>query len=379
LKGDLKMKEIRQRTAEMLRERKDLLEVKKATIGIDAFIDKIVRVVHSKDEEKGYTFFNDIAQFGKHVVSKSGMSCGIEICERFTKLGGNAPIMANALGFLGAKVACVGALGYPEVDPIFKDLSPNCSLYSFGNPGYTTALEFNDGKIMLSQRDYLHNIHWQTLKDVIGLDKLTEFFTTSNLVGLVNWNGMINFNEIFRGILDEILKNTAPNKETVTFFDMADFSERSQEDIREAVKLINEFNTYNSVVFGLNENEAILLFKALFPEKEVPELKELGQYMYDNLSVDYLVVHTLTDSLAWSKNEFAEVPSLYVKKPKLSTGGGDNFNAGLCFGFLLGLDLSGALYAANGTSGYYVRNAQSPTIEDLAATLENWDDLLETP
>ena len=373
------MKEIRQSTAETLKERKNLLEVKKTTIGIDAFIDKIMRVVHSKDDDKGYSFFNDIAQFGRHITSKSGMSCGIEICERFTKLGGNAPIMANALGFLGAKVNCVGALGYPDIDPIFKDLSPNCSLYSIGNPGYTTALEFNDGKIMLSQRDYLHQIHWKTLKVIVGLDKLTEFFTTSDLIGLVNWNGMINFNEIFRGILDEIYKGTTPNKERVVFFDMADFSERSLEDICQAVELINEFNNYTSVVFGLNENEAILLFKALFPEKEVPELKDLGQYMYENLKVDYLVIHTLTDSLAWSKNEYAEVPSLYVKKPKLSTGGGDNFNAGLCLGFLLGLDLSGALYAANGTSGYYVRNAQSPTIDDLISTLENWDNMIETP
>ncbi|WP_163192904.1 hypothetical protein [Clostridium thermarum] len=373
------MKEIRKRTAEMLRDRKNMLEVKDTTIGIDAFIDKIVRVVHSKDDENGYTFFNDIAQFGKHLITKSGMSCGIEVCERFTKLGGNAPIMAHALGSLGAKVNCVGALGYPDIDPIFKELSPNCTLYSIGNPGYTTALEFNDGKIMLSQRDYLHQINWKTLKVIIGIEKLTEFFTSSNLIGLVNWNGMINFNEIFRGILDEIYKNREANKERIVFFDMADFSERSQSDIKEAVGLINEFNTYSSVVFGLNENEAILLYKALFPERDIPELRDLGQYMYDNLNVDYLVIHTLTDSLAWSKDEFAEVPSLFVKKPKLSTGGGDNFNAGLCLGFLLGLDLSGALYAANGTSGYYVRNAQSPTLEDLIDTIENWDNLIETP
>lgn len=372
------MKEIRQNTINLLKERKELLEYKKVTIGIDAFIDKIVRVVHGKDENQNYHFFTDIAQFGAHISSKSGMSCGIEICERFTKLGGNSPIMSNAMGSLGAKVNCVSALGYPDIDPIFKELSSNCSLYSIGNPGYTTALEFDDGKIMLSQRDYLNKINWKTLKDIIGLDTLKEFFNSSNLIGLVNWNGMLNFNEIYRGILEEIFKDTPTNKERIVFFDMADFSERTHKDVNEAVKLINEFNNYSSVVFGLNENEAILLFKALFPHKEVPNLKELGAYMYDNLKVDYLVIHTLTDSLAWSKEQFAQVPSLYVKKPKLSTGGGDNFNAGLCFGFLLNLDLAGALYTANATSGYYVRNAKSPTLDDLIVTLENWDELIET-
>lgn len=373
------MNDVLIKTIQALKERKDLLESKETTIGIDAFIDKIVRVVQSKDDKNEYTFFNDIAQFGRHLVTKSGMSCGIEICERFTKLGGNAPIMANAMGYAGVKVNCVCAFGSPEIDSIFKDLSPKCALYTIGNPGYTTALEFNDGKIMLSQRDHLHKINWQSLKDAIGLEKLKEFIAKSNLIGLVNWNGMIHFNEIFKGILNEILEQSAADKSKIVFFDMADFSERTKEDICEAAELINRFNNYTSVVFGLNENESILLYKALFPGKEVPELKELGDYLYKNLKVDYLVIHTLTGSLAWSSDSFAEAPNLYVKKPKLSTGGGDNFNAGLCLGFLLGLDLAGSLYTANGTSGYYVRNAQSPSIDNLIETLENWDNLIETP
>ena len=61
------------------------------------------------------------------------------------------------------------------------------------------------------------------------------------------------------------------------------------------------------------------------------------------------------------KTELLQVDSMFIKKPKLSTGGGDNFNAGLCFGQLAGLDFEESLYCANGTSGYYVRNAQSPT------------------
>ena len=373
------MKEIRNKTVAMLKENQNLLDVKKTTIGIDAFIDKIVRVVHSKDDNQNYSFFTDMDQFGKHISSKSGMSCGIEICQRFTKLGGNSPIMSNALGSLGAKVNCISALGYPDIDPVFKELSSNCSLYTIGNPGYTTALEFDDGKIMLSQRDYLNKITWESLKEKIGLDTLREFFSSSNLIGLVNWTGMLNFNEIYRGILDEIFQGSQVNKERILFFDMCDFSERTHKDVREAVKLINEFNNYSSVIFGLNENEAILLYQALFPGKEVPSLKELGKYMYDNLKVDYLVIHTLTDSLAWYKDEFAQIPSLYVRKPKLSTGGGDNFNAGLCFGFLLGLDLEEALCTANATSGYYVRNAKSPTLDDLIKTIENWDELIESP
>lgn len=373
------MKEARQKVINFLKENREVINTKEATVGIDAFIDKIVRVVHTKTDKDEYIFFNDIAQFGNHLVTKAGKSCGIEINERFTKLGGNAPIMANALGALSVNVNCIGALGYPEIDPVFKELSDNCKLFTIGNPGYTTALEFNDGKIMLSQRDYLHKLNWKAVKEVLDVEALKAFFNRSTLVGLVNWNGMIHFNEIFRGILDEVLEGHVPSKSQIVFFDLADFSERSREDIVEAVNLINEFNKHFKVILGLNENEAILMYNALFPERENMDLIPLGQYIYDNLKVDSLVIHTLTSSIAYEGSSIVQAPSLFVKQPKLSTGGGDNFNAGLCFGHIIGLDMEGALYTANATSGYYVRNAKSPSVDNLIETLENWDELIEQP
>ena len=214
---------------------------------------------------------------------------------------------------------------------------------------------------------------------MLGLDKIKNFFHDSNLLGMVNWNGMIHFNNIFKGILKEAMDGHVPSKEQIIFFDLADVSERTTEDICEALELINEFANHYKVILGLNENETILLYKALYPGKEVGDWISIGQFIYDNLKVDALVVHTLTSSMAWDKNGISQADSLFVKKPKLSTGGGDNFNAGLCFGQLIGLDFEGALYCANATSGYYVRNAQSPTINNLIETLEAWESLIETP
>jgi len=362
-----------------LKNNKNSYNSKEATIGIDSAIDKIVRVVHSKSEENGKIFFNDIAQFGNHILSKSGMSCGIELVQKFIKVGGNAPIMSNALGALAVKVNCVCPLGMPEIDPIFKNLSSNCYLYSIGNPAYTIAVEFQDGKIMLGQVEFLDEVNWNTMKEVLGLKKIKSFFEKSDLIGLVNWSCMINSNNIFQGILSEVLADFKLNKSQIVFFDLADFSKREREDIRQATKLINRFNDYYKVILGLNENEAILMFKALFDEAAPVDILELGQRVFDYLSIDAIVVHTLTRSIVWSKDSVVEVPSLYVRQPNLSTGGGDNFNAGLCFGQLLGLDLESSLYIANATSGYYVRNAQSPSIDNLIETIENWDTLMEFP
>jgi sugar/nucleoside kinase (ribokinase family) len=373
------MESSRKKVISYLTDCKATLSSKEVTIGLDAFIDKIVRVVQDTTENGENIYFSHIAHLGNHLISKSGMSCGIEICERFTKLGGNAPIMAHAIGSLDVSVNCIGALGYPEIDPIFKNLSSNCNLLTIGNPGFTTALEFDDGKIMLSQRDYLHKINWNTLKEMLGLSKIKTLFNNSNLIGLVNWNGMINFNDIFKGIQEEILVAHKPNKEQILFFDLADFSARAKEDISEAIKCINEFSKHYKVILGLNENECKLLYNSLYPEENFENLMEIGQYLYENNTFDALVVHTLTRAIAWNKDCIYEAPSLFVNKPKLSTGGGDNFNAGLCFGQLIGLDFEGSLYTANATSGYYVRNAKSPTVDNLIDTLIQWDDLIECP
>ena len=60
-------------------------------------------------------------------------------------------------------------------------------------------------------------------------------------------------------------------------------------------------------------------------------------------------------------------PGPFVKEPKLSTGAGDNFNAGFITARLLGLNLEESLCTGTATSGFYVRNAGSPTIAQLAS------------
>jgi len=373
------MNEVRKEIINHIEANKQKLETKVATIGIDAFIDKIQNVVQSKSSKNEYVFFSHIANLGSHLISKSGKSCGIEVCQKLTKLGGCSPNMSSALGNLSVKVNCVGTLGFPEIDPVFRKLHSNCTLYTIGNPGYTTALEFNDGKVMLLQKDFLHDIDWLVMKNILGLDKLKDFFFNSDLIGLVDWNNILHMSDIFEGILEEVLPEHTQNKEQIIFFDLADFSERSKEDICKAIELINKFNLHFKAILSLNEVEAILLYNILYPELEIVDLKLLGQSIYEATSIDVIVIHTLTDSFAWDKNGTSETPSLYVQKPKLSTGAGDNFNAGFCLGCILGLDLQGSLHVANATAGFYVRNGHSPSIQNLMDTLENWENLIETP
>lgn len=90
------------------------------------------------------------------------------------------PILANALGISGVRVNCIGAMGRTKIEEEFKNMANNnCTLYSVAEPGYTTALEFNDGKIMLAQMKSIEDITWESIKLAVGLDRLKNFSKTA--------------------------------------------------------------------------------------------------------------------------------------------------------------------------------------------------------
>ncbi|PID89184.1 MAG: hypothetical protein CSB01_03330 [Bacteroidia bacterium] len=61
----------------------------------------------------------------------------------------------------------------------------------------------------------------------------------------------------------------------------------------------------------------------------------------------------------------------YTSTPKLTTGAGDNFNAGFCNGLLRGFTTEECLATGVNTSGFYVRNAHSPSKQELIAFLRS--------
>ncbi len=87
------------------------------------------------------------------------------------------------------------------------------------------------------------------------------------------------------------------------------------------------------------------------------------------LGVSQVVVHPTAFAVAASGDGVFSVAGTRVAKPKLTTGGGDNFNAGYCHGLLAGLSPQGALLCGVTWSGYYVRNGTSPSREQAMTDL----------
>src|SRR5881392_2629821 len=159
-------------TSRKLAEKAQSLKPIKAMVGLDGFVDEIIAVVDKRHDHGKFEAVKTIGHLGAKITAAAGESSNYELVVKQRKLGGNGPIMANALASFGFAVTYIGNLGYPTIDPVFEPLSRRAKVHSIGEPGHTDALEFDDGKLMLGKHETLHDVNWDNLLSRVGRDKL---------------------------------------------------------------------------------------------------------------------------------------------------------------------------------------------------------------
>lgn len=342
----------------------------KVLVGIDGFIDKIQRPVQSNVNGEN-VFYPTLESFGQRINYAAGKSAQIELFSELIKLGGNAPILANSLASLGIKNTCLGTFGLPKIRAVFDDIHKDCQLISLGEPAETTALEFDDGKLILSELSTFKDLTWDKIKEIVPLSRLKQICTEVSLIALVDWCNLPHATAIWKGILEDIVKPGLPNKPKV-FFDLADPTKKSDEEIEEIVNLIKDFGNYSEVSLGLNENEALRVFQAL-NEKTDGNLEHIGKSLIKQLQINHLLIHPIDSCLLFTSDSHFSLKGRLVKKPKLTTGGGDNFNAGFIFGLLNNYSLKESMTLAMANSGAYVLSGESPDITELKRYMALWE------
>jgi len=345
-----------------------------AFVGLDGFVDEILHVVDKRESAAKYTRLPTIAKYAERLAGAAGKSTNVELVNQQTKLGGNGPIMANALASFGLKVCYLGNLGYPNIHPIFTDFTKRAEVHTLAEPGYTDALEFEDGKIMCGKLSSLQQVNWENIKGRFGFDKFVARMQSAQFVGFVNWTMLTGMNEIWAAIQKEVCpKLTGPRRKI--FFDLADPEKRTREDMLKALDLITGFEQHFDAILGLNEKEAYEIGGHLgFDTSDhSPEgLLMLAKAIHARIRINTVVVHPVHYALAVSANDAAIIEGPFTPKPLITTGAGDHFNAGFCFGKLLGFDNAKAVLTGVSTSGFYVRTAKSPTVADLVSLQQNW-------
>jgi sugar/nucleoside kinase (ribokinase family) len=369
----MQIKEWRDQCAQLLLAKAADASRMTAFVGLDGFIDEILHVVDKRENAESYQRLPTIAKLAERLAAAAGKSANVEIVNQVTKLGGNGPIMANALASFGLKVTYLGVLGYPNLHPIFADFARRAEVYSIANPGTTDALEFEDGKIMMGKHTSLKEVTWANIQSRFGRDRFHEKFGASDLVSFVNWTMLPYMSQVWEAILKEVCPSLTSPRRTL-FFDLADPEKRTREDILWALDLIGQFEKHFNVILGLNEKEAheIGHVFGLKPADDTREgLAQFSLQVAARLKAGTLVVHPVTYALAVSGGKVDVVQGPFTAKPLITTGAGDHFNSGFCLGRLLGLDNRMSLLTGVMTSGFYVRSGQSPSIPQVAAMMQD--------
>jgi sugar/nucleoside kinase (ribokinase family) len=353
-----------------------LASTKKALVGIDGFVDKIV---HPVDKRHGpgdqFKRIETIAEFGARISSAAGKSANIELAPIVEKLGGNGPIMANAQSSHGIQVRYIGALGKASIHPVFTEFAQATNAVSIADPGVTHAAEFTDGKILLGSMASLDEITYESTVAAMGADELTKAFGESDSIAMVNWTMIPFLSEVFKGFLERLLPNVKANPDRIFFFDLADPEKRSNEDLLEVMGLFAKFEQFGKVILGLNLREAEQVDKLLgfSPLDNTPEnLQVIAERIRSKLQINTVVVHPTHDAACATPDGTAYVEGPFCDAPKITTGAGDHFNSGFVTGRMIGLSPIAALTVAVATSGFYVRTAVSPSLDQIQEFIATW-------
>jgi sugar/nucleoside kinase (ribokinase family) len=366
--------ELRQQCAARLLEAGSRVSQLSAFVGLDGFVDEIIHVVDKRESAEKFTRMNTIAQLAERLAGAAGKSTNLEVVPHVTKLGGNGPIMANALASFGLKVTYLGILGWPHVHPVFHEFTQKAEVYSIAEPGHTDALEFDDGKVMVGKHASLKQVTWDNIVARFGRDKFTQKLDQASFVGFVNWTMLPYMSQVWQAILKELCPGLKGPRRKM-FFDLADPEKRTNDDIRQALDLIGQFQQYFDVILGLNEKEANEIGQVLglpAAQGDPAALSRLAHEIADKMPIHTIVVHPTRFAIAVTAGKVSSAKGLYTAKPLITTGAGDHFNAGFCLGKLLGFEDNLALLVGVTNSGHYVRTAQSPTIQQLVAQLKAW-------
>ena len=125
-----------------------------AIVGLDGFVDQILRVVERKVSASQADYFPTIAALSQRIAAAAGKSAALEMHLRQTKLGGNGPIMANALASFGLPLTYVGAVGQDAgLHPVFAPMAAHATVIPVCEAARIDALEFDDCKLMLQRME----------------------------------------------------------------------------------------------------------------------------------------------------------------------------------------------------------------------------------
>jgi hypothetical protein len=344
-------------------------------LGCDGFVDETYEIVEVRRSATDYVPMNRLRQFGELIVARADGGVGLELVPKRRCEGGFAINTGRIAAFLGLKPVLPGLYGSPAIDPAYLEFQDNCELHSLGNPALTIALEFGDGKVLMSNLKEVSNLTWSGFKAHFGEEGLRRLFTNVDILGLGYWSLTADFDALLQGFLEQYRDCTPPRR---MFFDFADIKKKSSESFIRSLELIRANNSRIPMTLSMNEHEVIELFSRIDvppPALEPAAVASALTVARKKIGFDELVVHTPHFGAASSAKD-GEAFAIQDRQTKVVrlAGAGDSFNGGFLCASLGELPLKQRLVVANATTAFFVTTGTAPTREQLLAQIAKASD-----
>jgi len=344
-------------------------------LGCDGFVDETYELVETRHSPKDFTAVKKLKSFGQLLIDRADGGVGVELVPKRRCEGGFAINTGRIAACLGIKPILPGLYGKAAIDPAYEEFKNTCELHSLGDPALTIALEFTDGKVLMSNLAAVSSLTWADIFKHFGQDGLNKLFSNVDILGLGYWSLTAHFDDIFKGFMDQYENKQAPGR---MFFDFADIKKKSNESFLKSLNLIKSYSNRIPMTLSLNEHEVMELFSRLkvecaqqTPEAIVPALTVARK----KIGFEELVVHTPefgAASTAWGGEAVAK-QDRQSKVVRLA-GAGDSFNGGYLCASLGDLPLKQRLVMANAATAFFVTHGTGPTRKELIAQIEKASD-----
>lgn len=307
----------------------------------------IDNLVQYKKSSKSFLkeFKNTTKQKGGNIVVKQNLFSG-----------GKASNCALALSSLGVHtylIAKTSQLGYAILKTFFEGKNIDLShVKKDGELAFTTALEFKEANIMVSDPGSLSQFGPKSLKT-----EDEKLISEADILCFSDWGLNQKGTELARHIF-----NLIKEKGGKTFFDPGDPSPKGSKKKKEIEEINNILKNNLVDILSVNEAEAKEFGKSNNFKKAINNLKKVTR-------VD---LHTKDYAQSFYDNKNTAKIKAFDVQAKRFTGAGDAWNAGDILGEIMELSSELRILLANAVAAYYISDPQRkhPSKHDLINFLE---------
>ena len=343
----------------------------RVVFGFDGYVDRVREVVADRQDPEEYDRLDTLAGFGNRVQQSvaADSSLSFEWLQHGTRTGGHTSHLARAFGQWGFDPVMIGMFGDPLLD-VFVEEFGEYEQHTLGEPGYTDAVEFDDGKLMLIENGDTTNLDWEYLTERIDRDTLRAAVDGAALLGAGYWAETPDLPDVLAGVAD--LWDDLDDPPSTVIVDPGDVRKLDAERLQNGGDAVGRLADRTRVVVSANRAETKLLAET-YADEPSPDLESQAATVFEALAPSLFVAHGVDRSLVVTDEESTSVAVPSVDDPELTTSAGDHFNAGLSLALVAGVDPAGAVVVGNAVAGAFVRHGEPPTFETVRSFVDGYE------